>query len=47
MNIPLSMLGMYKKDLLALTLLGPTWENPVLEPLSVQYLNNWQYIVIC
>ena len=33
-----------RKDLRALTLLGPTRENLLLDPLAVQYLNNQLYI---
>ena len=30
-----------RKDLQALTLVGPTRENPVLDPLAVLHLDNW------
>ena len=35
---------MIRKDLQALTLVGPTRENPVLDPLAVQHLDNLLYI---
>ena len=35
-----------KKDLWASTLVGLTCENPILDPLAVQYLENQQYIMV-
>ena len=32
------------KELPALTLAGPTRDNPVLDPIAVQHLNNWLHI---
>ena len=29
-----------RKDLRALTLVGPTWDNPLLDPLAVLHLDN-------
>ena len=35
---------MNRKELRALTLVGPTRDNPVLEPLAVLHINNRLYI---
>ena len=32
------------KDLRALTLVGPTWDNPVLDPLAVLHLDKRQFL---
>ena len=37
-------LSVKRKDLQALTLVGPTQNNPVLDPLAVLHLDNWLYI---
>ena len=33
-----------KKEFQALTLVGPTWNNPVLDPLAVLHFDNQLYI---
>ena len=35
---------MNKKDLQALTLVGPPRDNPELDPLAVLHLDNWLYM---
>ena len=35
---------MNRKDLQALSLVGSTWKNPVLDPLAVLHLNNRLFI---
>ena len=36
-----------RKDLRALTLLGPTQDNPIPSPLTVLHLDNRLYIILC
>ena len=38
-------LSVNRNDLQAATLVGQNWENPVLDPLAVQQLNNQLYII--